>query len=110
MLGRGMVTDPGLARAVRGASGGVQHAQVTWHTLRPLLNDFWALVATRVERKHRAGRLKQWLNFLRRRYPESEVAYAALRTINDPVLIDVWLASDAAKHHVEINELEAALA
>ena len=110
MLGRGMVTDPGLARAVRGASGGVQHTQVTWHTLRPLLNDFWALVATRVERKHRAGRLKQWLNFLRRRYPEAEAAYAALRTINDPALIDAWLGNDGATHHSEVNELEAALA
>ena len=110
MLGRGMVTDPGLARAVRGASGGMHRTQVTWHTLRPLLNDFWALVATRVERKHRAGRLKQWLNFLRRRFPEAEAAYAALRTINDPALIDTWLGNDRAANRVEINELEAALA
>ena len=119
MLGRGMVTDPGLAWAVRGASAPVRPErvegfdrppQVTWHTLRPLLNDFWALVATRVERKHRAGRLKQWLNFLRRRYPEAEAAYAALRTINDPALIDTWLGNDRAANRVEINELEAALA
>lgn len=124
MLGRGMVTDPGLAWAVRAAPvrpeqsvlrelrmiGGVGLSpQVTWYTLRPLLNDFWALVATRVERKHRAGRLKQWLNFLRRRYPEAEAAYAALRTINDAALIDAWLHDDSAKHTVDINELEAAL-
>lgn len=109
MLGRGMVTDPGLAWAVRGASDGQPDTQVTWQTLRPLLNDFWALVATRVERKHRAGRLKQWLNFLRRRYPEAEAAYAALRTINDAALIDAWLHNDSAKHTVDINELEAAL-
>lgn len=109
MLGRGMVTDPGLAWAVRGASDGQPDTQVTWQTLRPLLNDFWALVATRVERKHRAGRLKQWLNFLRRRYPEAEAAYAALRTINDAALIDAWLHNDSAKHTVAINELEAAL-
>ena len=109
MLGRGMVTDPGLAWAVRGASDGQPDTQVTWQTLRPLLNDFWALVATRVERKHRAGRLKQWLNFLRRRYPEAEAAYGALRTINDAALIDAWLHNDSAKHTVAINELEAAL-
>ena len=117
MLGRGMVTDPGLAWAVRGATHAqsvraqpVEAPQVTWHTLRPLLNDFWTLVATRVERKHRAGRLKQWLNFLRRRYPEAETAYAALRTINDPALIDAWLRNDGAAQHLEIRELEAALA
>ncbi len=117
MLGRGMVTDPGLAWAVRGAPVRAERSegfdltpQVTWNTLRPLLNDFWALVATRVERKHRAGRLKQWLNFLRRRYPEAETAYATLRTLNDPSVIDTWLHNDSAKHHVENNELEAALA
>ena len=119
MLGRGMVTDPGLAWAVRVATVSVpperrqgfdRAPHVTWQTLRPLLNDFWALVATRVERKHRAGRLKQWLNFLRRRYPEAETAYAALRTLNDPALIDAWLRDDGAKHHVEFNELETALA
>ena len=118
MLGRGMVVNPGLAWAVRAASTSVHPEavvgnvppQVTWQTLRPLLNDFWTLVSTRVERKHRAGRLKQWLNFLRRRYPEAETAYAALRTINDPSLIDAWLRSDGAAHCVEIRELEAALA
>ena len=102
MLGRGMVTDPGLAWAVRRASTSVraepaEALPVTWRTLRPLLNDFWALVGTRVERKHRAGRLKQWLNFLRRRYPEAEAAYAALRTINDPVMIDEWLRTESAR-------------
>jgi tRNA-dihydrouridine synthase C len=119
MLGRGMVTDPGLAWAVREASTRVRPEQstgfdrapqVTWHTLRPLLNDFWALVATRVERKHRAGRLKQWLNFLRRRYPEAETAYAALRTLNDSTVIDAWLHNDGTKHHVEVNETETAFA
>ena len=110
MLGRGMVTDPGLAWAVREATGGSRNTQVSWQTLRPLINDFWALVATRVERKHRAGRLKQWLNFLRRRYPEAEAAYAALRTLNDPALIDAWLRDDSETRLVEISELEAALA
>jgi tRNA-dihydrouridine synthase C len=110
MLGRGMVTDPGLAWAVRGATDGQRDTQVTWHTLRPLLNDFWALVATRVERKHRAGRLKQWLNFLRRRYPEADAAYAALRTLNDPALIDAWLQKDRHDAMTPIAEQEAALA
>ncbi len=97
MLGRGMVVDPGLAWAVRAAAfakhdePGSSEPQVPWQTLRPLLNDFWALVTVRVEKKHRAGRLKQWLNFLRRRYPEAEAIYTELRTINDATFIDTWL-------------------
>jgi tRNA-dihydrouridine synthase C len=104
MLGRGVVADPGLAWAVRVATSHEvalpalssrspsTQPMVTWPTLLPLINDFWTLVSARVVKKHRAGRLKQWLNFLRRRYPDAEIAYAALRTTNDSEFISAWLA------------------
>lgn len=111
MLGRGMVTDPGLALAIRAATANAlsppgvpspsasplrmddsMDVAVSWQTLLPLIADFWYLVCTRLERRQQAGRLKQWLNFLRRRYPQAEVAYMALRTTSDPVVIDQWLA------------------
>ncbi len=97
MLGRGMVSDPGLALAVRAELGWAQLDQpgqagsVSWSTLEPLLHVYWALIAPRVVPRHRPGRLKQWLNFLRRRHPEAEVAYQAVRTLNDPRQIDTWL-------------------
>jgi tRNA-dihydrouridine synthase C len=81
MLGRGIVADPGLALAIAG--GGA----VTWHTLQPQLQHFWQLVVAHIEPRHRAGRLKQWLNYLRRRHPEADVLYAELRTVNDPALV-----------------------
>jgi tRNA-dihydrouridine synthase C len=92
MLGRGMVVDPGLALAIRGAGGASPIPQVHWHTLLPLIHDFWQLVRARLERRQQAGSLKQWLNFLRRRFPQAEVAYLALCTVNDPAAIDQWLA------------------
>ncbi|APW43353.1 tRNA dihydrouridine synthase [Rhodoferax saidenbachensis] len=91
MVGRGMVTDPGLALAIRGAATGVQDEAVTWQTLVPLLHDFWHLVCTGLEKRQQAGRLKQWLNFLRRSYPQAEVAYQALRTVNEPAAVEQWL-------------------
>ena len=92
MLGRGIVTDPGLAWAIRSAiAPSVATPLVTWQSLLPLMGDFWHLVCSRLERKQQAGRLKQWLNFLRRRYPEAETAYMALRTLNHAVEIDDWL-------------------
>ena len=96
MIGRGMVTDPGLARAIKGESAG--HRPVTWQYLQPFIADFWRIVCSRLERRQQAGRLKQWLNFLRRRYPEAQVAYMELRTVNDPAAIDAWLAN-----HEKIN-------
>ncbi len=90
MIGRGMVTNPGLAWAIK-AEAGARHT-VTWQFLLPFIADFWHLVCSRLERRQQAGRLKQWLNFLRRRYPEAEVAYMELRTVNDPAAIDAWFA------------------
>jgi tRNA-dihydrouridine synthase C len=99
MLGRGMVVDPGLALAIRGGSHfGDADAQahpaeaLSWEQLQPLMGDFWRLVCARLELRQQAGRLKQWLNFLRRRYPQAEMAYLELRTIHDPQVIDQWLA------------------
>ena len=85
MIGRGMVTDPGLALAIKGLGG------VPWHVLPPLMAVFWQQVSVRVERRHRAGRLKQWLNYLRKRYPEAQVAFDELRLHNDPADIEAWL-------------------
>jgi len=93
MLGRGMVADPGLALAVRAAAGVPAAPPVTWSALLPLMADFWRQVCGRVERRHRAGRLKQWLNYLRRSYPEAEAAYMTLRTLNNPTDIEAWLAA-----------------
>ena len=144
MLGRGMVADPGLARAIRlavardgaggpglyrGTTAGVENfdrklpaalsnnefaaminesrpeaacgfnglvvtgmpVQVSWAELLGLMWAFWQRVEQRVERRHRAGRLKQWLNLLRRRYPQAQAAFDALRTTQDPDVLRAWL-------------------
>jgi len=86
MLGRGIVSDPGLALAIA-ADGRGSQATVGWAELHPLLVHFWALVCGHIEPRARAGRLKQWLNYLRRRHVEAEALYSAVRTINDPHLV-----------------------
>lgn len=85
MLGRGMVADPGLALMIRGAPA------LPWHTLAPLLERFWTLITPRVVPRHRAGRVKQWLNFLRRRYPQAEQLYQEIRLLNDPQAVQARL-------------------
>lgn len=84
MLGRGMVSDPGLALAIVAADRGGE-AGLDWAGLQGLLAAFWQLVSGHIEPRARAGRLKQWLHYLRRRHPEAGLAYAAVRTLNDPV-------------------------
>jgi tRNA-dihydrouridine synthase C len=85
MIGRGMVTDPGLALAIKGQGG------VSWEQILPLLGVFWVRMSARVAHRHRAGRLKQWLNYLRKRYPQAQTAFDDLRTTNEPAHLQAWL-------------------
>ena len=91
MIGRGAVVDPGLGLAIKASGSNAPTDAVTWAQLLPLVLDFWHIVTTRLDSKAQAGRLKQWLNFLRRRFPEAEIAYQALKTINSPAVVDEWL-------------------
>jgi len=97
MLGRGIVAHPGLALAIladRGHSGHIPG----WSDLLPLLQHFWTLVVSRVEPRARAGRMKQWLNYLRRSYPEAEEAYQVLRTVTDSRIMEAWLTQALLSH------------
>ena len=96
MLGRGMVTDPGLALAIRSDASGGTAPPVPWVDILPLMGGFWQLVVARLERRQQAGRLKQWLNFMRHRYPEAQEAYDALRTLHEPELVTQWLVLHGA--------------
>ena len=84
MLGRGMVANPGLALAILASEAQTTGQGLSWVELQPLLQGFWVSVCAHIVPRNRAGRLKQWLNYLRRHYPEAQAAYAALRTENDP--------------------------
>lgn len=99
MLGRGMVSDPGLALAIVAADlGGTD--RLDWTDLQPLLAAFWRLVCDHIDPKARAGRLKQWLNYLRRRHPEAQRAYAQVRTLNDPQQVAECLGLVASRARV----------
>jgi tRNA-dihydrouridine synthase C len=84
MLGRGIVANPGLALAIAGQadSSGATHG-LSDEALGASLRLFWHLIEGHCPPRYRAGRLKQWLNLLRRQHPVAETAYALLRTEND---------------------------
>ena len=102
MIGRGAVVDPGLGLAIKASSGSLPAGAVTWAQLLPLVSDFWLIVTTRLDSKAQAGRLKQWLNFLRKRFPEAETAYQSLKAINNPALVQSWM-------DIEMSRLEGAI-
>lgn len=93
MLGRGAVADPFLAQRIRGMAGAANMPREhEWAVLRSTIADFWRAVQEKVAPRHAAGRLKQWLNLLRRTYPEAESLFQALRAQSQVREIDHVLA------------------
>lgn len=107
MLGRGMVANPALALSILAAESGMPGQAITeisdapghlpplmlsWEQLQPLIVDFWHMVCTTMERRQQTGRLKQWLHFLQRSYPQAQAAFAAVRSFHDPAEVDQWMA------------------
>ena len=86
MLGRGLVSSPGLALTLRGI------AAPSWEVLLPLVRRYGRLITPRVAPRHRGGRIKQWLNMLRRQHAGAQAAYDAVRELNDAADIDACLA------------------
>jgi tRNA-dihydrouridine synthase C len=97
MLGRGMVANPGLARAIYDTSAASnssvdQIVTLPWMQLLPMIADFWRLVGLHLPVDQQTGRLKQWLNLLRRTYPQAQLAFDSVRMFHKPIHVDDWLA------------------
>ena len=104
MIGRGMVNNPGLALEIKfhdaqaqGMSLADMPQKFSWQQLWPLLSVFWKRMSLHVAPRHRSGRLKQWLNYLRRHYPEAQEAFDTLRLVQDPKVLEAWLSPPLAK-------------
>ena len=97
MLGRGIVARPALARSILAAMGtapgGIAQPgeDWTWQDLSPLMHAFWHIATTHLEKKQQAGRVKQWLNLLRRHYPEAQTAFDEMRTLVKPSDVEAWM-------------------
>ena len=87
MVGRGAISDPLLARRVRGeAVGG-------WDEVQPGVAAYWLGVRQKVVPGHAGGRVKQWLAMLRRNYAQAEVLYQQLRPVKSADEIDRLLVA-----------------
>jgi tRNA-dihydrouridine synthase C len=76
MLGRGAVRCPDLASRIRLN----QMTQAQWQAVRHLLIDFWHDIRETLPEKDCAGRLKQWVNHLRKVHPDAETLWHEIRT------------------------------
>jgi tRNA-dihydrouridine synthase C len=64
-----------------------------WAQLSALLREFWPRVQRRVLARHAPGRLKLWLNLLRRGYPQADALYRRILACNDVGKVSAALAA-----------------
>lgn len=93
MLGRGAVADPFLVERIRDRLAGrvPRLLAADWPRVLPLLIDYWRAVCRDLAPRHAPGRIKQWLNLLRRNYLQAETLFQQLRPLRDASEIDFVL-------------------
>lgn len=98
MLGRGAVADPLLAERIRRADQGQVWLPVAadWERMLPLLGHFWRGVLGKVLPAHAPGRLKQWLNLLRRTFPQAETLHQQVRPLREVAAVTALLTAAGA--------------
>lgn len=75
MLGRGAVADPFLAERLRG------HRAAGWDAVQATLRDYLEEIRGTGSDKQLSGRIKQWLNYLRRQWPEAARLMADIKRL-----------------------------
>lgn len=99
MLGRGAVADPFLVERIRNHLAGRPRRPLAadWPRVLPLLVAYWQCVRHDLEPRHAPGRIKQWLNLLRRNYPQGEILFQQLRLLREAPEIDRRMQSIAQR-------------
>lgn len=88
MLGRGLLARPDLALAIKALHNGLPHRYFGWDELRPWLVRFQRETLDFYPRKFCGNRLKQWLMYLSRTYPEAVTLFEQIKRLRDPDEID----------------------
>lgn len=104
MLGRGLIACPDLALQIRAANEGRPYRPLEWADVLPLVQRFWRQLDARATPRHAPGRLKQWLCWLARTYPEAAVLFAQVRRETEVRRIDASLGAAGSPGHGFLGE------
>ncbi len=88
MLGRGLIALPDLALQIHAAAAGREIAPLPWLQVQAMVEDFWQQQRERYPLRFAPGRLKQWLVWLARNYPEAAALFSSVRTVSDVAVLD----------------------
>ncbi|MGX7003498.1 tRNA dihydrouridine synthase [Caballeronia sp. KNU42] len=82
MIGRGAVSDPFLALRIRGLMAPTPSGE-EWPAVLGQLAGYLRKLQLRVASRHEHGRVKMWLSYLKRTWPQATKLHAAIRRLHD---------------------------
>ncbi|ARU21129.1 nitrate ABC transporter ATP-binding protein [Ralstonia solanacearum] len=82
MIGRGAVSDPFLALRIRGQMAR-QPSDAEWPLVLGCLADYHKKLRARIAIHHEHGRVKLWLGYLKRTWPQAAELHDAIRRLQD---------------------------
>lgn len=88
MLGRGLLSCPDLALAIRADQAGEAYQPMTWPHIAELLLKFQRETTDSYPLQFCGNRLKQWLMYLQRQYPQAHTLFDAIKKSRDPHIIE----------------------
>jgi len=99
MLGRGAVIHPDLARQISAVQSQSAIEPMQWREVVGLIIEMTELMKqqTDIQDKKVLGRIKQWLAYLKRQYPQAEVLFVDIRRLKQLAPADELLQGDMIK-------------
>lgn len=88
MLGRGLLSCPDLALKIKAQKSGDRYEPMAWVEICHILKYFFDSTTALYSQRHIGNRLKQWLNYLRRQYPEAQVMFDTIKRYRTKEYID----------------------
>lgn len=88
MLGRGLLSCPDLARQIKASLTNEDYTPMTWAQICQMLYNYYQLTTPLYEVRNCGNRVKQWLMYLSRQYPEAQIFFEDVKRKSTPDEID----------------------
>lgn len=88
MLGRGLLSCPDLARQIKAHLIGETYQPMTWASVCHILFGYYQKTTPLYSEKNCGNRVKQWLMYLSRQYPEAQIFFDDIKRKSQPAEIE----------------------
>lgn len=97
MLGRGLLARPDLALAIKAAESGSPYSDMPWSIIAKKLHAFHCETLDLYPAKYCGNRLKQWLMYLQRQYPQAQTLFNNIKKTRSADVIEAAFLDLGAK-------------